>query len=143
MIFPVYLSKMCRREEKEMSKGKILVVDDEVGVRESLKMIFNDNYEVLEASNGKDALMILQERRPDVIILDIIMPHMNGVVVLNEIKRIERQLPVIVISAIKDTAIGKEAMRLGAFSYLTKPLDVIELEQLVQRALRAGGQLQK
>lgn len=135
LIFPVYLSKIRKREDKEMSKGKILIVDDEVGVRVSLKIIFKDNYEVLEASNGEDALKILQETRPDVIILDIIMPNINGIEVLREIKRIDRQLPVIVISAIRDTAMGKEAMKSGVFSYLSKPFDVIELEQIVQRAL--------
>lgn len=126
-----------------MMKRKILVADDEVGARESFRMIFKDDYEVLEAGNGEEALKILQNTRPDVILLDIIMPHMNGVEVLKEIKSIDKQLPVIVITAIKNTQMGKEAMKLGAFAYLSKPFDVRELEQLVQRALRAGEQLQK
>jgi len=123
-----------------MSKKKILIVDDEVGVRQSLKMIFKDNYEVLEASDGEEALGILQEAEPDVIILDLIMPRVNGVAFLNEIKRVDRQLPVIVVSAIKDTAMGNEAMKSGAFSYLAKPFNVMELEQLVQKALTQAGQ---
>jgi DNA-binding NtrC family response regulator len=119
-----------------MNKRKILIVDDELGVRKSLKMIFKDNYEVLEADNGQEALRILRERQPDIILLDIIMPHVSGAGVLKEIKNIDKHLPVIVISAIKDTAMGKEAVKLGAFSYLTKPFDVMELELLVQRALK-------
>jgi DNA-binding NtrC family response regulator len=116
-------------------RRKILIADDEVGVRESYRMIFKDGYEVLEAGNGDEALKILQNTRPDVILLDIIMPHMNGVEVLKEIKNIDKQLPVIVITAIKNTQMGKEAMKLGAFAYLTKPFDVMELQQVVQRAL--------
>lgn len=118
-----------------MSKKKILVVDDEAGVRESLKMIFKDDYEVSEAGDGEEALEILQAVKPDVIILDIIMPNMDGVAFLKEIKIIDSRLPVIVISAIKDTAMGKEAMKLGAFSYIAKPFNVMELEQLVRDAL--------
>lgn len=118
-----------------MSKEKILIVDDEVGVRESLKMVFKDNYEVLEAKDGEEALRTLQQARPGLIILDIIMPNLNGVAVLSEIKRIDRQLPVIVISAVRDTAMGQDAVKLGAFGYITKPFDVMELKQLVQRAL--------
>ncbi len=116
-------------------RRKILVADDEVGARESYRMIFKDDYEVLEAGNGEEALKILQNTRPDVILLDIIMPRMNGVEVLKEIKSIDKQLPVIVITAIKNTQMGKEAMKLGAFAYLTKPFDVMELQQIVQRAL--------
>lgn len=118
-----------------MSKRKILVVDDEIGVRASLRMIFQDDYEILQAGNGEEALRILQETRPDVIILDIVMPNINGIAFLNEIQRIDRQLPVIVVSAIKDTAMGQEALKFGAFSYLTKPFDVTQLQQLVQSAV--------
>ena len=118
---------MCRR--------KILVVDDEAGTRASLRMIFKDAYEVLEAGDGAEALKILQNTRPDVILLDLIMSHINGIEVLKEVKRIAKQLPVIVITAIRNTEMMEAAMELGAFSYLIKPFDVRELEQIVQRAL--------
>lgn len=135
MIFPVYLSKIGRKEDKEMCRRKILVVDDEVGARASLRMIFKDDYEVLEASDGVEALKIVQNTRPDVILLDIIMSHINGIEVLKKVKSIAMQLPVIVITAIRNTEIMEAAMELGAFSYLIKPFDVRELEQIVQRAL--------
>ena len=101
-IFPVYLSKIGRKEDKEMCRRKILVVDDEVGARASLRMIFKDDYEVLEAGDGGEALKILQNTRPDVILLDIIMSHINGIEVLKEVKRIAKQLTVIVITAIRN-----------------------------------------
>lgn len=122
-----------------MSKRRILIVDDELGVRESFKMIFKDDYEVSEASNGEEALMILREVKPDVIILDFMMPGIGGVEVLRWIKSIDRQLPVIVVSAIKDTSVGKGAEKLGAFSYLTKPFDIMELKQVVQKAVKSLG----
>lgn len=118
-----------------MHRKKILVVDDEVGARASLRMIFKDNYNVLEASNGAEALKILQNTRPDVILLDIIMSHINGIEVLKEVKKIDKLLPVIVITAIRNTEIMEAAMELGAFSYLIKPFEVKALEQIVQRAL--------
>lgn len=117
------------------NKKKVLVVDDEQGVRQSFRMTLKDNYDILEANNGKEALKILQENRPDVILLDIIMPQMSGIEVLKNMKEIGVQVPIIVITAIKDTDAGKEAMKLGAFDYLTKPLDVKKLEALIQKTL--------
>lgn len=118
-----------------MGKRKILVVDDEVGARASLRMIFKDDYEVLEAGNGEEALKILQNTRPDVILLDLVMSHINGIGVLKKVKRIGGQIPVIVITAIRNMEMMEATMELGAFSYLIKPFDVIELEQIVQRAV--------
>ena len=118
-----------------MSGKKILVVDDEAGARASLRMIFKDNYTVLEAGSGAEALKILQNTRPDVILLDLIMSHINGIEVLKEVKRMDKLLPVIVITAIRNTEMMEATIELGAFSYLIKPFDVMELEQIVQRAL--------
>jgi len=118
-----------------VERRKILVVDDEAGVRASLKMIFKDNYTVLEAGSGAEALKILQNTRPDVILLDLIMSNISGIDVLKQIKRISKQIPVIVITAIRNTDMMEEAIGLDAFSYLIKPFVVTELEQSVQRAL--------
>lgn len=121
-----------------MERRKILVVDDEAGVRASLKMIFKDNYTVLEASSGAEALKILQNTRPDVILLDLIMSNISGIDVLKQIKGISKQIPVIVVTAIRNTDMMEEAIGLDAFSYLIKPFVVTELEQSVQRALGVG-----
>ncbi len=113
----------------------ILIVDDEVGARESLKMILKGEYQVLLAKNAEETWRQLDTHIPDVILLDIILPDMDGLRVLERLKRNLPDQIVIMITATKTVKTAVEAMKLGAYDYITKPFDVDELRLIINRAL--------
>lgn len=115
--------------------AKILVVDDEAGPRESLRMILHQEHEVLMASNGPEALEMIREQVPDLVFLDIRMPEMEGTEVLRRIKEIAPDCEVAMITAYAAVQSAQRAMRLGALDYITKPFGVAEVEAVVERAL--------
>ena len=113
----------------------ILVVDDEVGARESLKMILKGEYQVMLAKNAEEAFRQVHGQVPDVILLDLILPDMDGLRVLEKLKQTLPDQIVIMITATKTVKTAVEAMKLGAYDYITKPFDVDELRLIVNRAL--------
>ncbi len=113
----------------------VLIVDDEVGTRESLRMILKNNYEVLLAKNAEEALRTVKERSPDVVLLDIILPDLDGLKVLEKIKQKDPDMIVIMITATRTVKTAVEAMKLGAYDYITKPFDADELSLIIHRAL--------
>ncbi len=116
--------------------GRILVVDDEPSMRELLQIVLRrEGYEVLLAENGRAALATLERQPVDVLISDIKMPDMSGVEVLREAKRLDADLVGIMVTAYASTDTAVEALRLGAYDYLTKPFDVDELKAKVRNAL--------
>jgi two-component system sensor histidine kinase/response regulator len=119
--------------------SKILIVDDEEGNIYFLKRVFTgEGYKTFTAMNGHEALQILKETLPDVILLDIMMPEMTGLEVLEKIKENEvtRNIPVIMVSARTDSRDIKLALDMGAIDYLRKPVDEIELLARLRTALR-------
>jgi putative PEP-CTERM system response regulator len=113
----------------------VLIVDDEIGTRESLKMILKNDYEVLLAKDAEEAFLQIKERSPDAILLDIILPDLDGLKVLEKIKQKEPDVIVIMITATKTVKTAVEAMKLGAFDYVTKPFDIDELRLIISRAI--------
>jgi len=113
----------------------ILVVDDEVGARESLRMILKNDYEVLLAKNAEEAFLRIKEHAPDVILLDIILPDLDGLKVLEMIKQNDPDAIVIMITATKTVKTAVEAMKLGAYDYVTKPFEIDELRLMINRSL--------
>lgn len=106
---------------------KVLIVDDEVGIREVIKeYCLNESYEVLEASNGEEAIDDVENNDVDIIILDIMMPHMDGYTALKEIKKI-KNIPVIMLSARSDEFDKLQSFGLGVDDYMTKPFSPKEL----------------
>jgi two-component system, NtrC family, response regulator AtoC len=120
----------------------ILIVDDEVGARESLRMILKNDYEVFLAKNAEEAFLQIKSHAPDVILLDIILPDLDGLKVLEIIKRNDPDAIVIMITATKTVKTAVEAMKLGAYDYVTKPFDVDELRLIISR-IRSTQALQK
>jgi PAS domain S-box-containing protein len=119
-----------------MSDGhRILVVDDELGPREALRMILKSKYQVMTAVNGPDALQRIAKIPPDIVLLDIRMRQMNGIQVLQAIKRIDPTIEVIMITAYASLATAREAMAYEAAEYLTKPFSKEEVERAVEKAL--------
>jgi DNA-binding NtrC family response regulator len=118
---------------------RILVVDDEAEIRSLLGAILqSDGYETVTAEDGAVALQQVQREHPDVILLDLSMPRMTGLAALPEIKRLDPGVPVIICTAHADLATAVQAMKLGAYDYLTKPFDVDLLALTVSRAVERG-----
>ncbi|HET6365815.1 MAG TPA: sigma-54 dependent transcriptional regulator [Pseudomonadales bacterium] len=113
----------------------ILVVDDDPGLRESFRLILEDEYEVLDVPDGAQALDIVRSCQVDLVLLDIRLPGMDGLEVLERIKALDEQLDVILVTAIKTVRTAVSAMKLGALDYLTKPFDEEEVLAVIRRAL--------
>ena len=112
--------------------GRILVVDDEVEVVRLLKdFLTSKGYEVYTALNGAEALACVKEVKPDIVLLDIIMPGMGGIDTLKEIKKIDPTTAVIMVTAVIDEELANRAVKLGAFDYITKPINIDYLETCV------------
>ena len=115
--------------------ARILVVDDELGPRESLRMLLKPAYQITTADSGRAALEMLPQVRPDVVILDIKMPEMNGLEVLQRVKRADATIEVVMITAYASLETVKLALTHGAFEYLIKPFSRQDLEDVVRRAV--------
>lgn len=118
-----------------MSQTSLLVVDDEVGVRESIRLIFGKHYRVHEARSSEEALRKVKEEMPDIVLLDILMPGADGLETLKQIKKIHPEGQVIMLTALNTARTAFTAKETGAFDYVTKPFDVDELRLRVDRAL--------
>ena len=115
--------------------ARILVVDDELGPRESLRMLLKPSYQIQTADSGRTALAQIPAYRPDIVILDIKMPELDGLEVLRRIKRIDPAIEVVMITAYASLETVKMALTHGAFEYLIKPFSRQDLEDVVRRAL--------
>jgi PAS domain S-box-containing protein len=116
-------------------RPRIMVVDDQLGPRESLRMILKPNYEVATAESGEIALESLPTFRPDLVFMDIKMPTLDGVEVLKRIKALDPAIEVVMITAYASLDTVKSALTHGAFEYLIKPFNRKDLEEIVKRAL--------
>ena len=115
--------------------GKILVVDDELGVRESIRLTLKDSHEVIMTESGEEAVEYLRTNKVDVIFLDIMMPGMSGLEALKLIKTLEPSPEVIMVTATRTIENAVQAMKIGAFEYIMKPFDVEEIKLLAERAI--------
>ena len=118
-----------------IARGSVLVVDDEEGVRESVRAVFEESCDVLQAGTGSHALDVLRGHDVDVVLLDHRMPGESGIDVLPRLVAADPSVVVVVVSAVRDVRMAVEAMRRGAYDYLTKPFDVDEIRLVVRRAL--------
>jgi DNA-binding response OmpR family regulator len=112
-------------------KEKILVIDDEPSIRKYLQTLLEvDGFEVSTLSSGREALQRIGagEDRPNFIILDVLMPEMDGLDTLRELMKLDRTLNVIMLSCSNEVGTVVEAIRLGALDYLTKPFEKPELD---------------
>ena len=115
---------------------KLLIVDDEVDVREFAGNFFRKRgVEVLISSGGAEALSLIADQRPDLVLLDIRMEEMSGMDVLRKIRSSGNLIRVIMVSGLEDDGIVVEAKKLGAVSFIHKPLVLEELEGVVLREL--------
>ncbi|AOY74807.1 sigma-54-dependent transcriptional regulator [Clostridium formicaceticum] len=118
---------------------KILVVDDEKNMRWAIKKALQkEAYKICEAANGLEAIEKFQEEIPDLILMDLKMPKMEGMEALTKIKEMRETTPVIMITAHGTMESAVEAMKLGALDYISKPFDIEELKITIAKALKVG-----
>ena len=117
-------------------KPKILVVDDEESHRIMLRAVLKEEgYRVTEAADGTDAVKAVEKEAFDLILMDIRMTNMDGIEALTEIRKISPLVPVLIMTAYASVKTAVEALKAGAFDYLTKPLDIEELKILIEKGL--------
>src|SRR5208337_2119968 len=116
-------------------KRTLLVVDDEEGPRQSLRIVFKDDYNLLIASNGRDAIELAQKNKINAAVLDIRMTGMSGTEVLEKLKGIQPSIEVIMLTAYESVDTVRQALRLGACDYLNKPFDVPSIRKAVATAM--------
>lgn len=122
-----------------MKHNKLLVVDDEHLIRWSLEQnLKKQGYDVVTAASGEDALRLVREEQPDLVLLDIQLPGITGIDVLEKIKEIDEELIVIMVTANSGLENAVTAMRLGAYDYISKPFNLDELSIIVKKALDAS-----
>lgn len=113
--------------------SKLLIVDDQYGIRLLLHEIFKkEGYEVFQAANGFQAIDIVIKDCPDLVILDMKIPGMDGVEILKRIKEINKEIKVILMTAYGELDIIEEAKKLGALRYFPKPFDIDEIKKVVR-----------
>jgi DNA-binding NtrC family response regulator len=116
-------------------KGMILVVDDENGVRESFNMVLKDDYHVLLAGTGREAMDIFKKNSIDLILLDILLPDVNGLDLLEKLVEIDPNSEIIMVTAVNDIQTAVQAIKLGAYEYIIKPFVVDDVLTVIRRAL--------
>jgi len=126
-------------------RGTLLVVDDEEGPRLSLRVIFKDEYNLLFAHDGANAVELAQKHRIDVAVLDIRMTGMSGIEVLERLKYVDPNIEVVMMTAFETADTMRQALRLRAADYINKPFDVSTMRAAVSRAMERrtlAGRLQ-
>ncbi len=113
----------------------LLIVDDEKAVRYAFERTFGDEYTIRTAENGREAVAAVEREEPDVVLMDIRMPGMDGLQALAIIKENHSHIPIIMVTAFADSASAMQAMKDGAFDYVTKPFENDEMRQVIDKAL--------
>ncbi|CAI4031523.1 MAG TPA: sigma-54 dependent transcriptional regulator [Nitrospiraceae bacterium] len=116
-------------------KRRILIVDDEPRVRTSLKMVLEPTYEVLQAADAQEGLDLFRRESPHLVLLDVILPGMDGLAVLEKLQAEDRSVPVIMLTGTKAVKTAVDAMKLGAADYISKPFEIDELRIIIAKAL--------
>jgi DNA-binding NtrC family response regulator len=123
--------------EPSPAKKRVLLIDDESRVRQSLKAVLEPSYDILQAADAEEGLDVFRKEGPDLVLLDVILPGTDGLAVLQTLRSENRMTPVIMLTGTKSVKTAVDAMKLGAADYLSKPFDVEELRIVVDRALNS------
>ncbi len=118
-------------------KKRILLVDDEPGIRASLKVVLEPTYEVISASDAREGLELFKRESPSLVLLDVMLPGTDGLSLLQAMRTEDRSIPAIMLTATKTLKTAVDAMKLGAADYISKPFDIEELRLIVAKTLAA------
>ncbi len=129
--------KPASKPNPQQPKARLLVADDEIGPRESVRVVFRDEYEVATAACGTDAIAYARQNPVDIAVLDIRMPDLTGIDVLKALKQIDPNIEVIMLTAYETLDTARDAIRYGASDYLNKPFDVRAMRETVSRCLES------
>jgi two-component system, sensor histidine kinase and response regulator len=119
----------------QATKQVLLIVDDEEGPRQSIRIVFKEDYRILMAENGPMAIKLAKEYPVDAAVLDIRMSGMSGIEVLNALKAIDPSTEVVMLTAYETLETARQALRLGACDYLNKPFDIATLREAIRTAM--------
>ena len=117
------------------TKKSILIVDDEMAVRESLRQILKPQYEIFTAADGHEALECVRNQKIDLITLDLKMPGLSGIDVLREVKKLRDDVEVIIITAYGTATNAGESIYFGAGDFIIKPFDVFDINTKIKKSL--------
>ncbi|WP_227394481.1 response regulator [Jeotgalibacillus aurantiacus] len=117
---------------------KILIVDDQFGIRILLnEVLYKEGYKTFQAANGPEALALLEEE-PDLVLLDMKIPGMDGIEILRRMKEIREDIRVIIMTAYGELDMIKEAKRMGALTHIAKPFDIEDIRKVVRSYVQVG-----
>ncbi|MFC5793758.1 response regulator [Thalassorhabdus alkalitolerans] len=115
---------------------KILIVDDQYGIRVLLKEILHkDGYEVFQAANGMQALELAEKEKPDLVLLDMKIPGMDGIEILRRLKEKDQSIRVVMMTAYGELSMIQDAKSLGALTHIANPFDIEELRESIKEYL--------
>lgn len=118
-------------------QGKVLIVDDQFGIRILLNEVLQkEGYETYQAANGVQALDILQKHSPDLVLLDMKIPGMDGIEILKRMKVIDKDIQVIIMTAYGELDMIQEAKNLGALTHFAKPFDIDDIRTAVKKYIK-------
>ena len=127
---------MVSHDDRPVSLGRILIIDDDAALVEFLtSSLVESGFDVMGAHHGGDGLMLADVQKPDLVLLDVRMPGMSGVEVLQQMRTRWPWLPIIVITGLADTELARALLNRGAFDYVAKPFDHDHLQRCVAAAL--------
>lgn len=120
-------------------RKRVLIVDDESAIRESLGLLLKNHFDVSTAGDGQEALTLLADFAPHLVLLDVMMPRLDGIETLKRIKEHHANIPVVMLTAANTVRSAVEAIKLGAIDYLSKPFEIEQLTALIMETLSASG----
>jgi len=128
--------KRGKVKKGDKMKHTILVVDDEKDIRDLFQdVLVQEGYQVFTATNGAEAISLGKRNRLDLALVDIKMPGMDGIEAFQKLKKVKKDMEVIMLTGYGSLKTAKEAMRLGAYDYLTKPFDLGLVKNIIREAL--------
>ncbi len=134
---------MKKQRIKSSREVRVLIVDDERNIHYSFQKILPSEYQIISAESAEDGIRLLREVSPNIVIMDVRLPEMNGLEALKQMRKINEKIPIVMMTAFGTMNTAITAMKFGAFEYLLKPFDVHRMSEIVERALENSEMMQR